>query len=114
MRTPREAAVSMIDLGRVTKILHEAEELIEELHGSPLDERAAVESSTAGEERKRRARQSQALNLLSDRLELAAALVRVEYWQARGYEDPTDGHTRLLTVEAFSVDGNKSDGNSPA
>ena len=32
---------------------------------------------------------SQTLNLMGDRLELAASLVRIEYWVARGHADPT-------------------------
>jgi len=81
----------VIDLSRVQLILEEVNRLVEDLHGQELDERAAVEAQSAGEARRQRARASQSLNLLSDRLGLAAQMVRVEYWSARGHGDPTDG-----------------------
>lgn len=70
-------------------VLDECRELVTSLHGQELDESDAVESQSKGEARKRKAQLSQDLNLLAARLELAAAMVRVEYWWARGEEDPT-------------------------
>jgi hypothetical protein len=78
----------VIDLTKVRKILTEVEKLVEDLDGLDLDERTAVESQSGSVARKERAHQSQSLNLLSDRLVLAASLVRVEYWHARGRTDP--------------------------
>lgn len=71
-------------------ILAECTELIDSLDGQDLDETNAVESQSKGAERKRRAQLSQDLNFVASRLELAAALVRVEYWYARGEDDPTN------------------------
>jgi hypothetical protein len=90
-------ATVMIDLSKVRVILAEVGSLVEDLDGVDLDERTAVVEQSAGDARRERARQSQALNLLSDRLELAATMVRVQYWNARGHGDPT-------------VDGDHSDG----
>jgi hypothetical protein len=81
-----------IDLSRVRAILDEIDELIDDLDGVELDERTAIEQPP-GKARHDRAHQSQTLNLVADRLALAASLVRVEYWAARGHKDPTvDGH----------------------
>jgi hypothetical protein len=79
----------MIDLSRVCAVLADADALIESLDGRDLDESDAIGSQSKGLARQERARLSQDLSLLADRLEYAASLVRVEYWQARGKEDPT-------------------------
>lgn len=80
----------MINLSRVKAILAEAEAIVSELDGTELDETNAVASQTKSKAREVRARKSQDLNLLADRLQLAAQLVRTEYWFARGESDPID------------------------
>jgi hypothetical protein len=82
----------MIDLSQVRFILEEAQELVEELDGVDLDESTAVTSQSKGRDRRERAELSQSLNLLGDRLLLASSLVKVEYWHARGFEDPLRSH----------------------
>ncbi len=78
----------MIDLTVVRSCLSAAAALVDELDGKELDETDAVTSQSKGEARKRRAQRSQDLQLLATRLELAASLVRNEYWYARGERDP--------------------------
>lgn len=78
----------MIDLNRVRHVLDEAQELVDDLHGLQLDDSTAVTSQSKGKARQERAQRSQELQLLATRLELAAALVRNEYWFARGEPDP--------------------------
>lgn len=78
----------MIDLTPTRNVLIEAGELIDELHGIDLDDSEAVTSQSKGALRQLRAQRSQELQLLASRLELAAQLVRVEYWYARGESDP--------------------------
>ncbi|WP_028638591.1 hypothetical protein [Nocardioides sp. URHA0032] len=84
----------MIDLSRVRNVVGEATKLIDDLHGIELDETDALVSQSKGKMRMERAQRSQDLNLLATRLELAAALVRVEYWCARGERDPIDPDRR--------------------
>ena len=78
----------MINLDNAARAVREAQRLLDELHGLDLDESDAVTSQSRGETRKIKAQRSQDLQLLANRLELAAALVRVEYWYARGETDP--------------------------
>lgn len=78
----------MIDLTASKRVLEQCDELMLALDGEELDERKAVVDQSKGEARKRRAQLSQDLQLLASRLELAAALVRNEYWFARGEDDP--------------------------
>lgn len=78
----------MIDLSRVRNILREVEELIEELDRLDFDDTRALTDQSKGRARQRRAEKSQELQLLATRFELAASLVRVEYWHARGEADP--------------------------
>jgi hypothetical protein len=78
----------MINLTTVRRALADAQELIEGLDGRELDETDAIASQSRGTARKERAQMSQDLQLLATRLELAASLVRVEYWYARGCDDP--------------------------
>jgi hypothetical protein len=78
----------MIDMGPTKRVLQEALDMIEKLQGQDLDEQRAVEDQSTGERRRQRARLSQNLQFVATRLELAAALVRVEYWHARGKTDP--------------------------
>lgn len=78
----------MIDMARVRNVLAEVDDLIEELDGFDLDETDAVTSQSKGDARRLRAQKSQDLQMLANRLELAAALVRIEYWAARGNGDP--------------------------
>lgn len=79
----------MIDMSKTQAVLVECTELAAALHGQELDETDAVSNQSKGEARRQRAQLSQDLNFLATRLELAAALVRVEYWWARGEDDPT-------------------------
>lgn len=80
----------MIDLNRVRHVLAEVNTLVADLHGQDLDETDAITSQSKGQARVRKAQLSQDLQLLATRLELAAQLVRVEYWHARGETDPLD------------------------
>ena len=78
----------MIDLSEVRVVVDEVVDLITVLDGVELDESDALTSQSKGEARRIRAKRSQDLQLLATRLELAAALVRKEYWYARGEGDP--------------------------
>lgn len=79
----------MINLDRVRKMLDgEIVDLVDELDGFDLDETGAIESQTKSRQRTLKAEKSRELLLLADRLELAANLVRNEYWVARGEGDP--------------------------
>lgn len=78
----------MIDLEKTLIVLQECGELAAELNGQELDETDAVTAQSKGDLRRQRAQMSQDLQLLATRLELAAGLVRVEYWFARGERDP--------------------------
>lgn len=77
----------MIDLRPVQGIINEAQEICRRLQGVELNERHAIADSSKGEARKQRAALSQQLNQLADSLELAATLVRNEYWISRGARD---------------------------
>lgn len=78
----------MIELDAVERLLQEANELVGELNGREFDDRKALTEQNKSNARKERARMSQDLNLLAGRLDLAAHLVRNEYWFARGEADP--------------------------
>lgn len=78
----------MIDLTNAQRALDEANTLMSFLDGVELNESDALTSQSRGEARKIKAQHSQNLQLLANRLELAAALVRTEYWFARGEADP--------------------------
>lgn len=78
----------MINLSLVRNVVDDVVDLITTLDGIELDESDAVTSQSKGEARRIRAQRSQDLQLLASRLELAAQLVRVEYWYARGERDP--------------------------
>lgn len=78
----------MIDLSRVREVLAEVGDLVEELDGLDLDDSDAVTSQSKGARRQMKAQRSRELQLLAGRLELAASLVWVEYWYARGEADP--------------------------
>lgn len=87
----------MIDLTHVKSVLKEANGIIPWVDGVDLDETDAITSQSKGKARHQRAQTSQHLQLLATRLELAAALVRNEYWVARGEIDPLQpelGHGR--------------------
>jgi hypothetical protein len=79
----------MINLTTARRAIDDAVTLIAELDGQELDETHAITSQSRGALRKRKAEMSQDLQLAATRLELAASLVRVEYWHARGEGDPT-------------------------
>lgn len=76
-----------IDLSIVRDVLGEVSTLVESLDGEALDETAAVESQAKTRTRQERARLSQNLQYVAAQLDLAAALVRNEYWVARGKPD---------------------------
>lgn len=78
----------MIDFTRLKLVLEEIDALVEDLDGKALDETAALTNQSKGEARRERAQRSQDLQLLASRLELAAQLVKVEFWNARGEGDP--------------------------
>ena len=77
-----------IELDRVRAVLREVDALVDELDGLELDDRRELDVTATKVERSDRARVNQALNLLADRLGLAAALVRTEYWYGKGEPDP--------------------------
>lgn len=79
----------MINLKAARRAIDDAVQLIEDLDGRELDETHAITSQSRGALRKEKAQMSQDLQLIATRLELAASLVRVEYWHARGEGDPT-------------------------
>lgn len=78
----------MIDLSRVKSVLVDVEALVSELHGLDFNDPQSWTNKTKGEIRELRAQRSQELQLLATRLELAASLVRVEFWHAKGEVDP--------------------------
>lgn len=80
----------MINLTRVRKVLADVQALVDELDGKELDEVDAISLQSKTKIREIRARRSQDLQLLATRLEMAAALVRNEYWYARGEPDLID------------------------
>ena len=71
-----------INLTAVKSVLFEVVDLVDGLDGQVLDETGALSQGRA-----ERAELSRNLSLLADRLELAAAMTRSEYWTARGYPD---------------------------
>lgn len=85
---------AMIDLSGVKSVLQEILPLVKELDGLDLDETKALADQSKGRARQDRAQRSQELNLLASRLELAAQLVRNEYWYARGETDPLNRRRR--------------------
>lgn len=78
----------MIDLSNLRSVLAEVTALVNDLDGKELDDSDAVTSQSKGALRQLKAQRSQELQLLATRLELGAALVRNEYWYARGEVDP--------------------------
>lgn len=78
----------MIDLTRVREVLSEALSIVDDLDGLALDESDAVASQSKSKARQVKAQRSQDLQLLATRFELAASLTRIEYWYARGENDP--------------------------
>ena len=85
--------MSTINLARVQAILAEADEIVEDLDGRSLDESDAVTEPKAAV-RHEKAALSRQLQFLATRLELAAALVRSEYWTSRGFTDHINGEGR--------------------
>lgn len=80
--------MSRIDFTRLRHVLEEVNEIVASLDGIDLDETNALTSNAKGRARQEKAKRSQDLQLLATRLELGAALVRVEYWCSRGESDP--------------------------
>lgn len=79
--------MSRIDVEKVRAILAEVDGCLDDLDGTELDESDALEKDRSPG-RRQRAFKSQQLQFVANRLELAASLVRVEYWHARGEQDP--------------------------
>ncbi|GAB3863561.1 hypothetical protein GCM10028801_31480 [Nocardioides maradonensis] len=84
----------MIDLSRVKSALVDVEALVKSLDGLAHEDRNAVSNKPPGKVREQNARINQELLLLSARLQLAAQLVEIEYWHARGEADPLDRRRR--------------------
>lgn len=85
--------MAVVDLSRVKSVLVEIEALIQELDGLDLsDDKSWAEQGSGGKARDNlrqlRAQKSQELQLLATRFELAASLVRVEFWHFKGEIDP--------------------------
>lgn len=81
----------MIDLQAVKDLLAECSGIVDELDGQEHSDSQVSPGSRNEETRAERAakvHRSKSLQLLSDRLDLAAALVRNEYWFSRGEADP--------------------------
>lgn len=76
---------NVIRLDKVIDLLDAADEVVEKLHGQPLNERL---DDSEREDKLVRIERSRQLQELANHLELAAALVRHEYWVARGATDP--------------------------
>lgn len=75
----------MIDLSRVQAVLLEdVAPLLEELDGLDVEDPDSVDSQTKSRERTFRAERSRELLFLADRLDLAAAFARAEYWTLKG------------------------------
>lgn len=84
---PTTHCAHAIDLTDVSRIVDKAYDTIDRLDGQVYDDRTAVTSQSKGRARQDNARLGQSLNRLADHLELAAKLVRNEYWAARGDGD---------------------------
>lgn len=82
----------MIDLAQVRAVLQDCQGLVEELDGVSHDDSLLFEGMSGAQKRHQikqsQVERSKALLLLTDRLQLAAALVANEYWFARGEIDP--------------------------
>lgn len=75
----------------VKEVLDDCELLVEDLDGQMLDERQNSDSDadtpSKAEARDHKVRTSRDLQRLAHQLEMAATLVRNEYWHARGGPD---------------------------
>jgi hypothetical protein len=78
--------MSGIDLSIVKAVIDDCELLITDLDGQNLDDRFNHNTDKA-EAREHKVRLSRDLQRLAHQLELAATLVRNEYWHARGGPD---------------------------
>jgi len=78
--------MSRIDLSIVSNLMDDCVALVAELDRQDLDERYSHNTDRA-ELRERKVRTSRDLQRLAHQLELAATLVRNEYWHARGGPD---------------------------
>lgn len=76
----------MIRLDMVIDLIEASDTIIDALNGQPLDER--LQGAECREDKAVRIERSRQLQELANHLELAAALVRHEYWVARGAIDP--------------------------
>lgn len=77
--------MSIINLSKVNSVLDECDRLVSELDGQSLDERVGAQDKASA--REARIQRSRDLQQLAHLLELAATLVRNEYWHARGGQD---------------------------
>lgn len=71
----------MIELHATRNELRKAEEVVSDLHGLEVDPDA-----TTGRRRPEVAGITRDLLALADRLDLAASMVRQEYWAVKGYD----------------------------
>lgn len=76
----------MINLDTVSEVLVVAEDEIQRLHGIDLDDGDSI-----GNRKQWAAEVTRDLLALADSLDLAAALVRNQYWQAKGYPTVVKG-----------------------
>lgn len=77
-----------IDLSRVKSVLTEVDALVQELDGVASSDAKSWAQQGGGDRRREQAKRSQELQLLASRLELAAQLVRNEFWVYKGEVDP--------------------------
>lgn len=84
----------MIDLAQALAILDETADQMESINARSHSDPDPHGSGGTKEERADKARVSATLQLISTRLELAASLVRIEYWFARGETDPLNPERR--------------------
>ena len=82
--------MSTINLSKVDAIIEEAGRLMDDLDGKVLDETLAGQQDRASA-REERVQRSRDLQQLAHLFELAATLVRNEYWHARGGQDMIHG-----------------------
>ena len=78
----------MIEMRNVWPVVNEALEMMRELDGVDHRDGDAVTSQSKGDLRKQKAQTSQDLLRLAARFDLAAEMVRNEYWFSRSGSDP--------------------------
>ena len=84
----------MIEMRDVRAVVEDAIEMMKDLDGVDHQDGDAVTSQSKGDLRKQKAQTSQDLLRLAARLDLAAELVRNEYWFSRSGSDPLHPNRR--------------------